>query len=126
MGDGAGYEDYQSKNGTEEATPATNTSEPLVEDDNSTEISGDFAISNNQSEEFSGSKPVGKRSMTEDPPLASGSGIEANVTETGSAIKELPVDQFQLEDREEEKAGDEAGDDEDDDTAVPEEEDGKK
>ena len=121
--DGAEYEDHHYKNATEEAT---NTSEPLVEDDNSTEISGDFAISNNQSsDEFSGSNPEGKRSLTEDAPVASGSGLEGNVTETGSAILELPVDQFQLEEEEEEeKASDEAGnDDDDDDSAVPEGED---
>ena len=107
-----------SSNVTEVEPPLSNVTEPLVEDDNNTELSGDFVVTTSQPvDEFSGSEePVEEklsvRSLTEYPPVVaeSGSGIEVNVTDTGSAIEELPIDEIEIEEMEGEVDEEEDGD----------------
>ena len=103
-----GEDDPLLTNVTEVELPLSNVTEPLVEDDNDTEISGDFVMTNNQpADEFSGSEEpteekLSVRSLTEDAPVVaeSGSGFEVNVTDTGSAIEELPIE-IEVEEEEE-------------------------
>ena len=112
VGSEVGEDDPPLTNVTEVELPLNNVTEPLVEDDNNTEISGDFVITNNQpTEEFSGSDPAEEklsvRSVPEDVPVVaeSGSGIEANIT--GSAIHELQIDEIEIEEEAEKVEGEE-------------------
>ena len=119
-----GEDDPPPSNITEVELPLSNVTEPLVDDDNDTDISGDFVITNNQPpNESSGSEEpaeekVSVRSLTEDAPVIaeSGSGVEVNVT--GSAIEELPIDELEIEEEEEKVEGEI---DDESDVAEPEE-----
>ena len=100
-------------NETEVDVPFTNLTEPLVENENDTDFSGDFFTTSQPSEEFSGSESeeekLSVRSVTHDVPVVgeSGSGFEGNFTEAGSAIHEIPVEEIEIEEEEELTTGEE-------------------